>query len=114
MRGKLFTYEMFLGLISSIPKSLNKIGLIILDEAQFITDSSRGINVELLLTNLLMARQNGVNPQIIALSAVIGEISFGTSAFFRFLLSFVHHIILFHERSLFLICSTANAQPQNP
>lgn len=71
----LLTYEMFLGLSISVPSLINKIGLIVLDEAQFITDPERGITVELLLTNLLTARQRGVETQILALSAVIGDIN---------------------------------------
>ena len=71
----LLTYEMFLGLSVAMPTLLSKIGLVVLDEAQFITDPSRGIGVELLLTNLLAARNRGVKPQIVALSAVIGDVN---------------------------------------
>ena len=71
----LLTYEMFLGLSVAMPTLLSKIGLVVLDEAQFITDPSRGIGVELLLTNLLAARDRGITPQIVALSAVIGEVN---------------------------------------
>ncbi|OEU66440.1 MAG: DEAD/DEAH box helicase [Desulfovibrio sp. S3730MH75] len=71
----LLTYEMFLGLSIAVPASLNKIGLLVLDEAQFIADPTRGINVELLLTNLISAHDRGVEPQIVALSAVIGAIN---------------------------------------
>ncbi|MGD1214700.1 MAG: DEAD/DEAH box helicase [Terriglobales bacterium] len=69
----LLTYEMFLQLVVGTPFSLNQIGLVVLDEAQFITDPSRGISVELLLTFILAAREKGISPQIIALSAVIGD-----------------------------------------
>ncbi len=69
----LLTYEMFLNLSISLPFVLNNIGLVVLDEAQFITDPVRGISVELLLTNLILARQRGVNPQLLVLSAVIGD-----------------------------------------
>lgn len=69
----LFTYEMFLNLSISLPAVLNHIGLVVLDEAQFITDKTRGISVELLLTNLITARNRGVNPQLVILSAVIGD-----------------------------------------
>lgn len=69
----LLTYEMFLQLVVGSPFTLNQIGLVVLDEAQFITDPNRGISVELLLTFLLAAREKGVIPQIIALSAVIGD-----------------------------------------
>lgn len=71
----LLTYEMFLGLSVAMPTLLSKIGLVVLDEAQFITDPTRGIGVELLLTNLLAARERGVEPQIVALSAVIGDVN---------------------------------------
>ena len=69
----LLTYEMFLQLVVGSPYTLNQIGLVVLDEAQFITDPSRGISVELLLTFVLAAREKGITPQIIALSAVIGD-----------------------------------------
>ena len=71
----LLTYEMFLGLSVAMPTLLSKIGLVVLDEAQYITDPTRGIGVELLLTNLLAAKERGVEPQIVALSAVIGNVN---------------------------------------
>ena len=78
LRGKydlaLLTYEMFLHLVLSHPATLNQIGLVVVDETQFITDDRRGITVELLLTYLLLARRRGVTPQLLALSAVIGNI----------------------------------------
>jgi replicative superfamily II helicase len=77
VRGKydlaLLTYEMFLQLIVGNPFTLNHLGLIVIDEAQFITDPTRGISVELLLTFVLAAREKGISPQIVALSAVIGD-----------------------------------------
>jgi replicative superfamily II helicase len=77
LRGKydiaFFTYETFLGLAVAFPYLLSQIGLVVVDEAQFITDARRGIIVELLLTNLISARRRGVAPQIICLSAVIGN-----------------------------------------
>lgn len=71
----ILTFEMFLNLVLGNPSLLNQIGLIVLDEAQFITDPTRGITVELLLTFLLTNAEKGVRPQIIALSAVIGNIN---------------------------------------
>lgn len=77
LRGKydiaFFTYEKFLSLSVSAPHILNQIGLVVLDEAQFITEPGRGMVVELLLTNLISARQRGVAPQLLTLSAVIGD-----------------------------------------
>jgi helicase len=79
IRGKYdiatLTYEMFLNLSLGNPAVLNQVGLVVVDEAQFITDPGRGITVELLLTNLLAARERGIAPQVIALSAVIGELN---------------------------------------
>jgi helicase len=71
----LLTYEMFLNLSLSLPSLLSKIGLVVLDEAQFVADPTRGIGVELLLTNLLAAQERGVEPQLVALSAVIGDVN---------------------------------------
>lgn len=77
LRGKydiaFFTYEKFLGMSVVSPYLLNQIGLVVLDEAQFITEPGRGMVVELLLTSLVSARQRGVCPQLITLSAVIGH-----------------------------------------
>lgn len=85
LRGKydiaFLTYEKFLGLSLSAPYILNQIGLVVLDEAQFISDPGRGITVELLLTNIVSARARGINPQVVALSAVIGN----TTSFDRWL-----------------------------
>lgn len=76
LRGKydiaFFTYETFLGLAVASPYLLSQIGLVVVDEAQFITDARRGIIVELLLTNLISARARGIEAQIVCLSAVIG------------------------------------------
>lgn len=70
-----FTYEKFLGLSLAAPHILNQIGLVVLDEAQFIAEPGRGMTVELLLTNLIAARQRGLAPQLVALSAVIGNVN---------------------------------------
>lgn len=79
VRGKyelaLLTFEMFLNVAVSNPAVLNQIGLVVLDEAQFIADPNRGISVELLLAFLLAARERGLCAQLVALSAVIGDIN---------------------------------------
>ena len=79
MRGKydlaLMTYEMFLSLVLSNPSALSQLGLVVVDEAQFVTNPSRGSTVELLFTYLLAARERGIRPQLIALSAVIGDVN---------------------------------------
>jgi helicase len=77
VRGKydlaVLTYEMFLQLVVTFPTIRNQLGLVVVDEAQFITDPGRGISVELLLTHLLSGRERGISCQLIALSAVIGN-----------------------------------------
>ena len=77
LRGKydiaFFTYEKFLALSVGFPHLLHQIGLVVLDETQFLTDEGRGMSVELLLTQLLAMRRRGVSPQLVALSAVIGD-----------------------------------------
>ncbi|WP_206240453.1 DEAD/DEAH box helicase [Novosphingobium terrae] len=77
LRGKydiaFFTYEKFLSMSVTAAHMLNQIGLVVLDEAQFVTEPGRGMVVELLLTSLVSARKRGVTPQLITLSAVIGH-----------------------------------------
>jgi helicase len=70
------TYEMFLSLAVSNTATLSQIGLVVLDEAQFVCEPKRGITVELLLTFLIAARERGIQPQIVALSAVIGDLNY--------------------------------------
>ena len=52
----LLTYEMFLAVALSSPTVLMQLGLVVVDEGQFITDPNRGIVVELLLTLVIRAR----------------------------------------------------------
>src|SRR5262249_20453759 len=70
-----FTYETFLNLALGSPRLLNQLGLVVVDEGQFITDPHRGITVELIFSLLLRARQRGVCPQLVTLSAVIGNLN---------------------------------------
>ncbi|HET8826511.1 MAG TPA: DEAD/DEAH box helicase, partial [Terriglobales bacterium] len=70
-----FTYETFLNLALGSPRLLNQLGLVVVDEGQFITDPHRGITVELIFSLLLRARQRGVQPQLVILSAVIGNLN---------------------------------------
>ena len=48
-----FTYETFLNLALGSPRLLTQLGLVVLDEGQFITDPQRGITVELIFSLLL-------------------------------------------------------------
>jgi replicative superfamily II helicase len=69
----LMTYEKFTALALGAPHILEQVGTIVVDEVQMIADESRGMNLEFILTLLRMRRRQGVEPQIIALSAVIGD-----------------------------------------
>jgi len=77
MRGQydicLMTYEKFSALASGTPHILEQVGTVVIDEVQMIADQTRGVNLEFILTLLLMRRKQGAEPQLIALSAVIGD-----------------------------------------
>lgn len=77
MRGQydicLLTYEMYGQLVLSSPHLLRQVGTIVVDEVQTIVDPGRGANLEFLLTLIRSRRTAGIEPQIIALSAVIGD-----------------------------------------
>ena len=85
MRGRfdicLMTYEKFAAMILGSPHILEQVGTVVVDEVQMITDKNRGVNLEFILTMLRTRRSAGIEPQIIALSAVIGD----TSGFERWL-----------------------------
>lgn len=70
-----FTYETFLNLALGSPRLLSQLGLVVLDEGQFITDPHRGMTVELIFSLLLRVRQRGIDPQLVILSAVIGNLN---------------------------------------
>lgn len=69
----LMTYEKASGVVLASPHVLRGIGTIVVDEVQMLADPSRGANLEFLLTLLKYRRRDGVRPQIILLSAVIGD-----------------------------------------
>jgi helicase len=77
LRGKydiaLLTYEKFAAIALTFPHVLAGAGVVVVDEAQMIADKGRGANLEFLLTLLRMRRREGIEPQTIALSAVIGD-----------------------------------------
>lgn len=77
MRGQydicLLTYEMYAQLVLSSPHLLRQVGTIVVDEVQTIVDPTRGANLEFLLTLIRSRRAAGIEPQIISLSAVIGD-----------------------------------------
>jgi len=69
----LLTYEKFAAIVLAFPHVLEQVGTIVVDEVQMIADASRGANLEFLLTLVRMAARRGITPQIVALSAVIGN-----------------------------------------
>jgi len=85
MRGHydicLMTYEKCAALLLGNPFLWDQIGTIVIDEVQMVADPTRGINLEFLLTMLRLRRRQGAEPQVVALSAVIGD----TNGFERWL-----------------------------
>ena len=69
----LLTYEKFASIALTHPYVLEQVGVVVIDEAQMIADRSRGANLEFLLTLIRMRQREGVEPQLIALSGVIGD-----------------------------------------
>ncbi len=69
----LMTYEKFGGLVLANPRLLRQVGTIIVDEVQMMVDPSRGANLEFILTLLKSRRAAGIAPQLVCLSAVIGD-----------------------------------------
>jgi helicase len=69
-----FTYEKFSGLVLAYAHLLRMISVVVVDEAQTVVDRSRGRELELLLTLIKSRQDDGIQPQIIALSAVLGDL----------------------------------------
>jgi helicase len=70
----LLTYEKFSMLALGAPHVLDLAATVVVDETQILTDSSRGSNLEFLLTLLNNRRGQTGSPQIITLSAVVGDL----------------------------------------
>jgi helicase len=79
MRGRydvcLMTYEKFTNMALANDYLLDQIGTIVVDEVQMIADQSRGTNLEFLLTLLRVRSRSGDEPQLVVLSAVVGDTS---------------------------------------
>ncbi|EKE05923.1 MAG: hypothetical protein ACD_19C00146G0004, partial [uncultured bacterium] len=77
MRGQydicLLTYEKFSSLVLTNAFLLEQVNTIVVDEVQMITDKTRGANLEFILTLLKVRKAEKNGPQMICLSAVIGE-----------------------------------------
>jgi len=63
-------FEKLAALLIGCPQLLEKVGLVVVDELQLITDETRGPALELLLTKLKTAKSK---PRIVGLSAVLGK-----------------------------------------
>ena len=115
MRGRfdicLMTYEKFTSMALGSPHILEQAGTIVVDEVQMIMDQNRGVNLEFMLTLLRTRRAHGVQPQLIALSAVIGD----TFGFERWLgarlLRSTHRPVPLDEG---IICSNGTFRYKNP
>lgn len=70
----ILTYEKFTGLLLAAPHLLQLLALVVVDEVQTITDVARGGNLEFLLTLIRSRRAHGIEPQLVLLSAVLGDI----------------------------------------
>lgn len=70
-----FTYEKFSGLVLAHPHLLPMLSVVVVDEVQTIVDPDRGRDLELLLTLMKSRKDDGVEPQVIALSAVLGDLN---------------------------------------
>ena len=68
------TYEKFSGLALIHEHLLRLVAVVVIDEIQTIVEPERGPNLELLLTLIKTRRENDAGPQLIALSAVLGEL----------------------------------------
>jgi len=69
----LLTYEKFAAIALSFPHVLSQAGVVVVDEAQMIANAGRGANLEFILTLIRMRRRQGIEPQVVCLSAVIGD-----------------------------------------
>jgi replicative superfamily II helicase len=68
------TYEKFGGLAIGYEHLLSLLGVAVIDEVQTVVDRGRGPYLEFILTLLKMRSSQGVRPQVIALSAVLGDL----------------------------------------
>jgi helicase len=69
----ILTYEKYGALLSGRPKLLSMTSVLVIDEIQTLTLPDRGPGLELLLTWIRLRRLTNPVPQIVGLSAVLGE-----------------------------------------
>jgi ATP-dependent DNA helicase len=69
----LLTYEKFMNLALGNPHIMLGLSVVVVDEVQTLSDANRGPSLEFLLTLLRSGHGRQASPQIVALSAVIGD-----------------------------------------
>jgi replicative superfamily II helicase len=69
----LFTYEKFMNLALGNPHIMSALSVVVIDEVQTLSDVNRGPSLEFLLTLLRSGHGRQTSPQLVALSAVIGD-----------------------------------------
>lgn len=78
LRGRfdiaLLTYEKFGSMVMGNPAILHMCSVVVVDEAQILADEGRGSALEFLLTLVNNRRGETGSPQIITLSAVVGDL----------------------------------------
>jgi len=70
----ILTYEKFAGLALTYSHVLRMVALVVIDEVQTLVDRTRGRDLEILLTLIKSYRDDDIKPQLIALSAVLGDL----------------------------------------
>lgn len=69
----LMTYEKFGSMVLANPHLLRQVGVVVVDEIQILVEPGRGPELEFVLTLVKSRRADGIAPQVICLSAVIGD-----------------------------------------
>ena len=70
----LLTYEKFSRLVLANPYLLRLVSVIVVDEVQTLVDPTRGPELEFLLTVIKSRAADGIRPQLVSLSAVLGDL----------------------------------------
>jgi helicase len=66
----IIVYEKLHALLVQKPELISDVGLVVVDELQYMADEDRGPALEMLLTRILL---NPMQPQLVGLSAVLGK-----------------------------------------
>ncbi|MFB7272107.1 DEAD/DEAH box helicase [Streptomyces sp. NPDC056244] len=69
----ILTYEKYIGLLSGHPHLLDRVGVLVVDEIHALGLPERGPQLEMLFTWMKMRKRTAHVPQIVGLSAVLGD-----------------------------------------